>query len=301
MSEASSTLKNPNMKIKSFFDEATATVTYLVYDLKSKVAIVIDPVLDYDPASSQYSFESLDQLCSYLNSENLQLKYCFETHAHADHLSGALELKKRLPQITIAIGERIKEVQDVFGKLFHFGSSFKADGSQFDHLLKDEEIIEVGSLKIKTLFTPGHTPACCSFLIEDALFTGDALFMPDTGTGRCDFPKGSSKTLFKSIQKKIFSLPDSTRTFTGHDYKGGGLREARWESTVGEQKKNNIQLNIESTEESYCKMRDARDATLSAPRLLLPSIQINILGGAFPDPEANGMSYIKLPLRPKKQ
>ncbi len=286
-------------KIKSFYDEVTATITYVVSDAETRDAIVIDSVLDYDPASSQFSYESLDSVTRYIKEQDLNLHASLETHAHADHLSGAQELKKRFPGIQIAIGERITEVQDTFKKIYNLPSEFIPNGSQFDRLLKEGESIHFGSIAVQVLFTPGHTPACASYLIGDAVFTGDALCMPDTGTGRCDFPKGSSEDLYNSIALKLYRLPDSTRVFVGHDYKGGGRREARWESTIGEEKTTNLQLRAETPKSDFTKMRDARDATLSAPRLLLPSIQVNIDAGKMPPAEDNGISYLKLPIQAK--
>lgn len=287
-------------EVQSFYDEYTATITYVVFDNSTLDAIVIDPVLDYDPASSKVSTESLDLLENFIKQKKLNVHYCLETHAHADHLSGAQELKKRFPKIQLAIGERITEVQNVFKKIYNLPENFIPNGSQFDLLLKEGETLKAGSVLAEVLFTPGHTPACASYLIGDAVFTGDALFMPDTGTGRCDFPKGSSESLHESITNKLYSLPDSTRVFVGHDYKGNGMREARWETTIAEQKQNNIQLKAGTPKEEYIRMRNNRDATLSAPRLLLPSIQINIDAGHLPKPEDNGVSYIKIPLKTPK-
>jgi glyoxylase-like metal-dependent hydrolase (beta-lactamase superfamily II) len=285
--------------VQSFYDELTATITYVVYDNESRDAIVIDPVLDYDPAASKISTESIEKLESYLKGERLNVHYCFETHAHADHISGAQELKKRFPKIQLAIGERITEVQNVFKKIYNLPDSYIPNGHQFDRLLKDGEKIQAGSILIEVIFTPGHTPACVSYIIGDAVFTGDALFMPDTGTGRCDFPSGSSEDLYQSISQKLFKLPDATRVFVGHDYKGNGTRGAQWESTIGQEKSQNIQLKAETSKADYIKMRNARDATLSAPRLLLPSLQINIDAGRLPAPESNGKSYLKIPLNQK--
>jgi glyoxylase-like metal-dependent hydrolase (beta-lactamase superfamily II) len=283
--------------VKSLYDDATATVTYVVFDEATRDAVVIDPVLDYDPASSKVSMESVDLLEALIREHKLVPHYCLETHAHADHLSGAQELKKRFPGMLIAIGERITQVQNVFKKVYNLPEHFIPNGSQFDLLLKEGERLRSGSIDVEVLFTPGHTPACASYLIGDAVFTGDAIFMPDTGTGRCDFPAGSSEMLYRSISEKLFKLPDSTRVFVGHDYKGAGTREARWETSIGEQKRANIQLRAETSKEDYVKMRDARDATLSAPRLLLPSLQVNIDGGRLPEPEPNGTSYLKIPIR----
>lgn len=285
--------------VKSFYDEDTATVTYVVYDKATKDALVIDPVLDYDQGASRYFTTSLEQLEKFVNEEKLKLHYSLETHAHADHLSGAQWLKKKFPEIKIAIGARITEVQSIFKNVFNLTDSFLTNGSQFDQLLKDGEILKVGSLSVQVINTPGHTPACISFLIGDALFTGDALFMPDTGTGRCDFPAGSSESLYESIKNKIYTLPDSTRVFVGHDYKANGIRSAEWESTIGRQKEMNIQLNAQTAKSDFIQMRNSRDITLSAPRLLLPSIQVNINAGNIPNPENNGMSYLKIPIRPK--
>jgi glyoxylase-like metal-dependent hydrolase (beta-lactamase superfamily II) len=286
-------------EVKSLYDEVTATITYVVYDKVTLDAVVIDPVLDYEPASSKVSTESLHRLETLLRSENLNVHYCLETHAHADHLSGAQELKKRFPQVKLAIGERITEVQSVFKKIYNLPEKFIPNGSQFDRLLKEGEKIQAGSVEVQVIFTPGHTPACVSYVIGDAVFTGDAIFMPDTGTGRCDFPAGSSETLYQSISSKLFKLPESTRVFVGHDYRANGTREAKWETTIGHEKAQNIQLNAETAKEEYIQMRNARDVTLAAPRLLLPSIQVNIDGGHIPEPESNGMSYLKIPIRKK--
>lgn len=283
--------------VKAFFDDFTFTVTYVVYDSQTKDAVVIDTVLDYDPNSSKVSTKSIDVVEKFILSENLQLHFALETHAHADHLTGAQEIKRRFPKVVIAISERITSVQEVFKSIYNLPQKFIPNGSQFDRLLKDDEILKAGSLEIKIIPTPGHTPACTSFLIGDAVFTGDVIFMPDTGTGRCDFPKGSSRALYKSVTERLFTLPDSTRVFVGHDYKGGGTRDTfKWETTIGEEKKSNIQLRADSTLESYTKMRDARDTNLAAPRLLLPSLQVNIDAGRLPEPESNGHRYLKIPL-----
>lgn len=287
------------IEVRSLYDEATATVTYVVFDAATRDAVVIDSVLDYDPASSQISTESLDKLEKLIRDESLTLHLSLETHAHADHLAGAQELKRRFPKIQIAIGERITEVQSVFKKIYNLPDAFIPNGAQFDRLLKEGEKLSAGSLTIEVIFTPGHTPACASYLIGDALFTGDAIFMPDTGTGRCDFPSGSSAALYDSVHEKLYKLPDSTRVFVGHDYKANNTREAQWESSIGDQKATNIQLRAETKKEEYRAMRDKRDATLSAPRLLLPSIQVNIDAGHLPAPENNGMSYLKIPVRKK--
>jgi glyoxylase-like metal-dependent hydrolase (beta-lactamase superfamily II) len=282
------------MKVQHFFDPDTFTLTYVVYDEISKESIIIDPVLDFDPNSGKISTQSLDLLTNFIKDQNLNPLASLETHAHADHLSSSQYLKKIYPGIKIGIGEKIKLVQDVFGAHFNL-KDLKADGSEFDLLFKDFEEKSFGSIKIKSIPTPGHTPACVSFLIEDLLFTGDALFMPDYGTGRCDFPKGSAKDLYHSIHENIYSLPDTTKIYVGHDYQPQG-REMKFLTTVGESKMQNIQLKNTTSEEEFVNFRQNRDKTLKAPRLLLPSIQVNIKAGKLPESEDNGKSYLKLPL-----
>lgn len=284
------------IEIKHFFDQATSTLTYVVHDPKTLDAIIIDPVWDYDPAASRLSTKSMEQVVAYIQEKKLNPHYVMETHAHADHLSSSQLFKNIFPHIKVVIGERITEVQKVFKPVFNMPKDFNTFGADFDILLKEGSVLEAGSLKIKTLFTPGHTPACASYLIEDALFTGDAIFMPDSGTGRCDFPAGSAESLYDSVHNKIYNLPDSTRIFVGHDYQPNG-RELKFETSVAEQKEKNIQLKAHTSKEEFVEFRTKRDATLSAPKLLLPSIQINIRAGHLPPPEENGMSYLKLPLR----
>lgn len=263
-------------KVETFYDPATFTLTYIVFDESSKDSVVIDPVMDFNPVNGETSNHSVEKLVKFINDNNLNLKYILETHAHADHLTGAKVLKSFYPQAMVAIGENITKVQEVFKDKLEMDMT--TNGEQFDVLLKDEQIINAGSIAIKTIFTPGHTPACSSFLIDDMIFTGDALFMPDFGTGRCDFPAGSSKDLYHSVHEKLYSLPDETRVFTGHDYQPGG-RELKWESTIGENKLKNIHLKVQTSEEEFVKMRDGRDANLMEPKLLLPSIKANIVGG----------------------
>ncbi|HPI40568.1 MAG TPA: MBL fold metallo-hydrolase [Pseudobdellovibrionaceae bacterium] len=283
------------LKIKPFFDHPTYTLTYVVYHEDSRDAVVIDPVLDYDPSSSKVSQKSFDEVCQFVDSHKLNLLYVLETHAHADHLSSSQYFKAKYPNIKIAIGENIKKVQEVFKDIFNLGSGFKTDGSQFDILLKDNEVLNAGTLKFKVINTPGHTPACVSYLIEDALFAGDTLFMPDYGTGRCDFPAGDASIMYQSITK-LYNLPDSTRVFVGHDYQPGG-RGVEFETSIGEQKNKNIQLNSKVTKEEYVSFREKKDKTLAAPRLLLPSVQVNIHAGQFPSPDSNGVKYLKIPIR----
>ena len=283
------------MEIKTFFDERTFTLTYVVYDPQSRDAVVIDPVLDYDHRGGHTFSESLDQLTDFIKGEGLNLSYVLETHAHADHLSGAQRVKARFPGVKVAIGARITTVQKVFKDVFDLGEGFATDGSQFDVLLEDESVLEAGTLQVKTLFTPGHTPACASYLIGDAVFTGDALFMPDYGTGRCDFPAGSAEDLYTSITERLYTLPDETRVFVGHDYMPDG-REVAWETTIGASKAGNKQLNGETTKAEYVEFRNSRDATLKAPNLLFPSVQVNVDAGHLPAPSGNEVRYLKIPL-----
>jgi glyoxylase-like metal-dependent hydrolase (beta-lactamase superfamily II) len=283
------------LELKHFFDMETYTLTYLVYDEESKDAVIIDPVLNYDQASSKTNMDSINTLDSFIKERKLKPHYILETHAHADHLTGAVELKNRYPEAKVAIGKNITKVQSTFKEVFNL-KDFNENGVQFDILLEEDEVLSAGTIKLKTIFTPGHTPACSSYLIDDLLFTGDALFMPDFGTGRCDFPLGSAKDLYKSLHEKLYTLPDETRYFTGHDYQPNG-RDLRYESTIGESKRENIQLKQETSEAEFINFRDKRDATLAAPKLLLPSIQINIDGGHMPKAEDNGSSYIKIPIK----
>lgn len=283
------------MEIKTWFDKDTFTLTYCVYDSSSKDAVVIDSVWNYDPASGALTTKSVQEVADFVKAQGLNLHYILETHAHADHLTGAQPLKALFPNAKVAIGARITEVQKVFKQVFNFGDHFATDGRQFDVLLQDGSEIKAGKLTIKTIFTPGHTPACASYLIGDALFTGDALFMPDSGTGRCDFPAGSAEALYESITK-LYKFPDETRFFTGHDYMPNG-RELRFQSTIGESKRANIQLKAETSKSEYVSFRTTRDKTLAAPRLLLPSIQVNADGGKLPVPEGNGKRYLKMPIK----
>ena len=281
--------------LKTFFDKDTYTLTYVVFDESSKDAVIIDPVLDYDPAASTVSDDSIRKVLDFVNSKSLNVHYILETHAHADHLTGAAELKKRIPNVLVAIGKNITKVQSLFSGVFNL-KDFNVNGIQFDVLLDEEKSLVAGTIEIKTIFTPGHTPACSSYLIGDMVFTGDALFMPDYGTGRCDFPAGSAKDLYHSIHEKLYKLPDETKVLTGHDYQPGG-RELKYESTIAQSKSSNIQLKESTTEEEFIEFRTKRDATLSAPRLLLPSIQVNINAGYLPHKEDNGSRYLKIPLK----
>lgn len=270
-------------------------MTYVVFDSKTLDAVIIDPVWDYDPASSKLSLRAIKPVIEFAESQKLKVHFVLETHAHADHVSGAQLLRERWPAVKVGIGEHIREVQKVFKTIYNFPDSFATDGSQFDLLLNEQNVLRAGSLEIKTIFTPGHTPACSTYLIGDAAFVGDAIFMPDYGTGRCDFPSGSADELYTSIHEKLFKLPDSTRVFVGHDYLPGG-RELAYETTMGEEKEKNIQLKQQTTRDEFIQFRTSRDKMLSAPRLLLPSIQMNIDAGRLPIAEKNGTAYLKIPV-----
>ena len=280
---------------ETFYDQDTFTLTYIVHDANTKDAVIIDPVLDYDPASSKISYESIEKLLKFVDEQKLKVHYILETHAHADHLTGAAELRRRVEVAKVGIGKNITKVQEIFSDFFNL-QGFDTTGGQFDVLLNEDQPLQAGTIEVKTIFTPGHTPACSSYLIEDMLFTGDALFMPDFGTGRCDFPAGSSDDLYHSIHEKLYKIPDSTRVFTGHDYQPGG-RELKYESTIGENKKLNIQLKEETSKDEFVEFRTERDAKLSAPKLLLPSVQVNINAGDLPQQENNGARYLKIPIR----
>lgn len=285
------------MKIKEFFDTRTSTLTYVLFDPKSKDAIVIDPVLDFDPADGRIWDESFSVVRDFLKSENLNLHWILETHAHADHLTAAPLLKREFQNAKVGVGENITIVQKTFSDIFNM-PKLKTDGSQFDRLFKDGEVVQAGTLSFKVLATPGHTPACVSYLIGDCVFTGDLLFIPDSGTGRCDFPNGSAESLYQSVTKKIYALPDSTKIFVGHDYQPGG-RPLQFQTTVEKQKADNIHIKSATTEEEFVQFRTKRDKNLSAPKLLLPSIQVNINAGELPEPDSNGVRYFKIPLQIK--
>lgn len=282
------------MKIQHFFDRDTFTLTYLVIDEKTKDTVIIDPVLDFDPPSGKVDDHSIQSVIDYIKEKQLNIKAILETHAHADHLSSSQILKQLYPHAVHGIGEKIKVVQDVFKTHFNL-SDLKTDGSQFDHLFVDFEEIFFGTLHMKAIPTPGHTPACMSYQFGDSIFVGDALFMPDYGTGRCDFPKGSANDLYHSISENLYTLSDDTKVFVGHDYSPNG-REMSFQTTIGESKLKNIQLSSKTTEAEYVQFRETRDKTLAAPKLLLPSIQVNIDAGHLPAVESNGKSYLKLPL-----
>lgn len=279
--------------VQHFFDTRTHTLTFAVWDPETLDAVVVDPVLDYQPVGSKTFTESVDQVSAFIRDRGLRLRYALETHAHADHLSGSQLLARRF-EAKVAIGERIREVQSTFKGVFDLPDDFAVDGSQFDALLAGGTTLMTGSLNIEVISTPGHTPACVSYKIGDALFTGDALFMDDYGTGRCDFPSGSADALYDSV-KRLYTLPDDTRVFVGHDYQPGG-RQLRWETTIGASKRRNPQLNAETSRDQFVSFRQHRDAELAAPELLFQSVQVNIAGGRLPAAHSNGVRYLKLPL-----
>jgi glyoxylase-like metal-dependent hydrolase (beta-lactamase superfamily II) len=281
------------MKIQHFFDEPTATLSYLVWDEDARVALLIDSLVDLDPKSGRTSTRSCEQVARFLDARRLSLAFVLDTHAHADHLTGMPFFRERFGAKT-GIGAEIRQVQAIFREIFNLGDAFRADGSQFDLLLSEGDALEVGPLRVEAFHTPGHTPACMSYRIGDALFVGDTLFMPDYGTARCDFPGGSAGGLYDSIQR-LYALPDATRVFTCHDYRPGG-RPLRFQSTIGEEKRDNVQLSHATTRSAYVEFRRTRDASLEMPTLILPSIQVNIRAGRFPEPESNGVVYLKLPL-----
>lgn len=279
--------------VQSFFDPATWTVSYVVYEKEGSACAIIDSVLDYDAKSGRTRTTSADKLISFVQEKNLQIEWILETHAHADHLSAAHYLKKKIGG-KIAIGAAITNVQDVFKRIFHLEPEFRSDGHQFDHLLQDGETFAIGVLTAEALSVHGHTPACMAYRIGDAVFVGDTLFMPDVGTARCDFPGGDAHTLYRSI-RKLLSLPAKTRLFMCHDYPPES-RSAAWETTVAEQRAKNIHVHDGVSEEEFVKMRTERDATLQMPVLILPSVQVNIRAGEMPPPEDNGVSYLKIPI-----
>lgn len=281
------------MHIEPFFDERTFTITYLLFDEASRDAVIIDPVLDYEPSGGKLWTESLERLAAFVDEKKLTVHHVLETHAHADHLSGSQWLKKRYGA-KVGISERITEVQGVFKDVFAL-DELPVDGRQFDVLLKDGQVLKSGSVALTAIATPGHTPACMSFQVGDAVFTGDALFLDDVGVGRCDFPKGDAAALYDSVVNRLFSLPDTTRLFVGHDYPPAG-RTWRAMTTVGSAKQANAQLTASMSKPAFIEKRTARDRTLSPPRLLYPSVQVNIAAGQLPAPKPNGRRYLVTPL-----
>ena len=280
--------------ITSFFDEATNTISYIVCDPNGSACAIIDSVLDFDFASGRTDTKSADKLINFVKENKLDVQWLLESHVHADHLSAAPYIQMAVGG-KIGIGSHITDVQETFGKIFNEGTEFQRDGSQFDKLFVEGDTFHIGQLRGDVLHTPGHTPACMTYVIGDAAFVGDTLFMPDFGTARCDFPGGSSENLFASIQK-ILTLPDATRIFVGHDYKAPGREHYAWETTVGEQKKKNIHIKSGKSKEDFVKLRDERDAKLAMPKLIVPSLQINMRAGNMPEPDEQGDVFLKVPI-----
>ncbi len=280
--------------IRSFFDPSTFTISHVVRDPGSNACAIIDSVLDYDPASGRTMTASAQALIDYINSETIEVQWLLETHAHADHLSAAPVLQAAIGG-QLAIGRDIIRVQEVFGKIFNAGTEFQRDGSQFDRLFQDGDRFKIGNLDATVLHVPGHTPACLAYVVGDAIFPGDTMFMPDYGTARCDFPGGDARTLYRSI-KRLTQLPDDARMFMCHDYKAPGRDDYAWETTVGAERTGNIHVRDGVSEDEFVKMRTERDATLAMPKLILPSVQVNMRAGKLPPAEDNGVQYLKIPV-----
>jgi glyoxylase-like metal-dependent hydrolase (beta-lactamase superfamily II) len=292
---ASQLVRNGNRPyVRSFFDEATFTATHVVHDPDTMQAAIVDSVLDFDAAASRVFTRAADQVVAYVKDTGLQVAWLLETHAHADHLSAAPYLQQRLGG-RLGIGRDIVVVQEVFGKIFNFGTEFARDGSDFDALFGDGDEFAVGSVPAMVLAVPGHTPADVAYVIGDAVFTGDTLFMPDYGTARADFPGGDARQLYRSI-RRLLSLPDTARLFLCHDYMAPGRSAYAWETSVGAQRRDNVHVHEGVSEDEFCAMRTARDATLAVPKLILPAVQVNMRAGHLPAAEANGTRYLKLPL-----
>ena len=281
-------------EVKAFFDNATNTVSFVIKDPSSNSVAIIDSVLDFNFSNGHTDTASADEVIAYVRANDLKVEWILESHVHADHLSAAPYIQEQVGG-KIGIGANITIVQDVFGKVFNEGSEFQRDGSQFDKLFVDGDIIEIGSMKVDVMHTPGHTPACMTYVVGDAAFVGDTMFMPDFGTARCDFPGGSAEDLYASIQK-ILTLPDDTRIFVGHDYKAPGRDEFAWETSVAEQKAVNVHVGVGKAEEEFVKMRTDRDAQLAMPKLIVPAIQVNMRAGQMPEAEENGQVYLKVPI-----
>ena len=287
----------PSPQVQAFFDAGTFTVTHVVFDQPNGHAAIIDPVLHYDPKSGRTHHEGADEVVAFVQAQGLTVDWILETHAHADHLSAAPYLRQRLGG-RLAIGAGIERVQQVFKALFHLEPGFKTDGSQFDRLLADGDTVSIGQLQVQVMSVPGHTPACVAYRVGDAVFVGDTLFMPDVGTARCDFPGGDAHALYRSV-RRLLDLPPATRLFMCHDYPpvvNGRPRPVQWESTVAAQRAHNIHVHDGVSEADFVAMRQARDATLDMPVLILPSVQVNVRAGELPPPEANGVSYLKIPI-----
>ncbi len=285
---------SPNPDVIPHYHPDSGTWSYVVVDTGSGRAALVDPVLDFDPKSGRTSTTAAEALLASVQAGGWSVDWILETHAHADHFSAGHWFKRHFPQARLAIGQGIRQVQKTFRQVFNLGEHFPVDGSQFDHLFADDEVFALGHLEARVIPVPGHTNDSVAYLVGDALFTGDSLFMPDGGTARCDFPGGSAATLFRSIQR-LYRLPDATRVFVCHDYAPGG-REPRCETTIGEQKRGNIHVREDTPEGDYVALREARDATLAMPTLMLPAVQVNIRAGELPEPEGNGIRYLKLPI-----
>ncbi|HQT80797.1 MAG: MBL fold metallo-hydrolase [Ferrovum sp. 37-45-19] len=283
-----------NHVVKSFFDPGTWTYSYVVYSSRDLHCVIIDPVLNFQQESGHITYESADELLNFIRSERLVVDYILETHAHADHLSAGHYIQEETTA-PIAIGEKITEVQKVFKSIFNFSHDFPTDGSDFNYLLKDKDVLNFGELSLEVLSVPGHTPACMAYKIGDTIFVGDTLFMPDVGTARCDFPGGDAKQLYHSVQK-ILSYPDDTLLYLCHDYPPPNRQTLQHKSTVKEQKEKNIHLHSGVSETEFVTIRNNRDKTLTLPKLIFPAIQLNIRAGKIPTPESNGVSYLKIPL-----
>jgi len=281
-------------KVTGFFDDATNTISYVVQDPEGSACAIVDSVLDFDYASGRTDTKSADAIIAFVRENGLDVQWLLETHVHADHLSAAPYLQEALGG-KVGIGDRIQVVQDTFGKVFNEGTEFQRDGSQFDKLFVEDDSFHIGQMRADVLHTPGHTPACLTYVIGDAAFVGDTLFMPDFGTARCDFPGGSSEVLYDSVQK-ILALPDQTRIFVGHDYKAPGRDDYAWETTVGDQKAGNVHVGGDATKDSFVEMRDARDATLAMPKLIIPSLQVNMRAGQMPPADEEGKVFLKVPV-----
>ena len=286
-----------NLHIKGFFDDQTSTISYVVHDNIEKKCAVIDSVLDFDYSSGDIDYVNADKIISYVDQNKLNVEWLIETHVHADHLSASPYIQKKLGG-KIGISEKISDIQNIFGKTFNAGTEFQRDGSQFDKLFKDNDEYKIGNINCKVINTPGHTPACTAHVIGNSIFVGDTLFMPDLGSARADFPGGDARQLYRSIQK-ILSYPDETRIFVCHDYPPSS-REVKWSTTVGEQKENNVHVKTSILEDEFVKIREARDKTLNMPKLIIPSIQVNMRAGNLPPPEDNGSVYIKVPINSMK-
>ena len=286
-----------NFKIKGFFDKETSTISYVIYDMTSKKCAVIDSVLDFDFSSGTIDYHNAEKIISFIEKMKLDIEWLIETHVHADHLSASPYIQKKLGG-KIGISEKISDIQNIFGKTFNAGTEFQKDGSQFDRLFKDNDEYKIGSIKCKVINTPGHTPACTAHVIGNSIFVGDTLFMPDLGSARADFPGGDARELYRSIQK-ILSYPDDTLIFVCHDYPPTS-RKVEWVTTVGEQKKKNIHVKTSIGEDEFVKVREARDKTLNMPKLIIPSIQVNMRAGNLPPAEDSGDIFIKVPINSMK-